>query len=103
MPCSSVCHGLARFRPNSALGRKRQTVATERLTVGEIIPAEGLGRFGLRPSQHLPLNAYVPCDWLQNRLEQAGRANAILLAEEAPMPRRLAARTDRLWFERRAY
>jgi ABC-type lipoprotein release transport system permease subunit len=65
---------------DSALGRKRQTVGTERLTVGDIIPAEGLGRFGLRPTQHLPLNAYAPLHWLQDRLEQPGRANAILVA-----------------------
>ena len=64
---------------DSALGRKRQTVGTERLTVGDIIPAKGLGRFGLRPTQHLPLNAYAPLDWLQDRLQQPGRANAILV------------------------
>jgi len=66
---------------DSALGRKRQTVATQRLTVAEIIPAEGLGRFGLRPTQHLPLNAYVSLAWLQDRLEQSGRANVILVAD----------------------
>lgn len=73
---------------DSALGRKRQTVVTERLTISEIIPAEGLGRFGLRPTQHLPLNAYVPLDWLQGRLAQPDRANAILLADEGNAPRR---------------
>jgi ABC-type lipoprotein release transport system permease subunit len=76
---------------DSALGRKRQTIATQRLTVAEIIPAEGLGRFGLRPTQHLPLNAYVPLAWLQDRLEQPGRANAMLVADRddsTAVPRR---------------
>ena len=44
---------------DSALGQKRDTVQNFRLTVSGIIPADGLGRFGLRPTQHLPLNAYI--------------------------------------------
>lgn len=64
---------------DSALGQKRDTVQSFRLTVSAIIPAEGLGRFGLMPTQHLPLNAYVALDWLQERLEQPGQANAILV------------------------
>ena len=70
MQCFCVCRGSARFLPN-ALGRKRQTVGTERLTVGVIIPAEGLGRFGLRPTQRLPLNAYVSLTWLASSLGAA--------------------------------
>ena len=66
---------------DSALGRKSETVRTQRLTVSEIIPAEGLGRFGLQSSQRPPRNAYVPLSWLQERLEQPGRANAILVAD----------------------
>ncbi len=74
----------------SSLGQKRETVGTVRLKVSEIIPAEGLGRFGLRPSQLLPQNAYVSLDWLQGRLERPGRANAIFVAGKsatgAPTP-----------------
>jgi ABC-type lipoprotein release transport system permease subunit len=65
---------------DSPLGRKRETVRSVRVTVSQIIAAEGLGRFGLRPTQQLPRNAYVPLDWLQERLDQPGRVNAILAA-----------------------
>jgi ABC-type lipoprotein release transport system permease subunit len=65
---------------DSPLGRKQETVGTQRLRVAAIIAATGLGRFGLSASQQLPLNAYVPLDWLQERLEQPSRANAILVA-----------------------
>ena len=54
-----------------------------RIKLGEVVPAEGLGRFGLRASQHLPLNAYVPLDWLQQRLDRPGRVNALLAATAA--------------------
>ena len=65
---------------DSALGRKQETIGTQRLVVSEIIAAEGLGRFSLRPTQQLPQNAYVPLMWLQERLEQPGGANAIFVA-----------------------
>jgi ABC-type antimicrobial peptide transport system permease subunit len=64
---------------DSALGQKRDTVQNFRLTVSGIIPADGIGRFGLRPTQHLPLNAYIALEWLQEHLEQSGRANAIFV------------------------
>ena len=41
----------------SALGKKRETVHTERVTVSEVIAAEGFGAFSLRPTQRPPLNA----------------------------------------------
>ena len=66
---------------DTPLGRKSETVRSQRLTVSEIIPAEGLGRFSLRPGQQSPRNAYVPLDWLQDRLDQPGRVNAILVAD----------------------
>jgi ABC-type lipoprotein release transport system permease subunit len=65
---------------DSPLGRKQETVGTQRLRVAAIVAAVGLGRFGLSANQQLPLNAYVPLDWLQERLNQSGRANAILVA-----------------------
>ncbi len=64
---------------DSALGQKRDTVQNFRLTVSGIIPADGLGRFGLSPTQHLPLNAYISLEWLQEHLEQPGRANVIFV------------------------
>ncbi len=67
------------------LGDKSDTVEGHRLTVSEVIPAEGLGRFTLRPSQQKPLNAYVSLE-LGARLfrreigRRPGRVNAILVA-----------------------
>jgi len=75
---------------DSPLGRKQGTVTSSRLTVAGVIPAEGLGRFTLRPSQQRPRNVYVPLRWLADRLDRAGRANALLAAGtsagEAPPP-----------------
>jgi hypothetical protein len=64
----------------SPLGRKSETVRTQRLTISEVIPARGFGRFGLRAGQQAPRNAYVALEGLQERLEQPGRANAILVS-----------------------
>ena len=57
------------------LGQKTDTVKGHDLTVSEVIPAQGLGRFSLRPNQQLPLNAYVsleyyryPKDWYDRYL-----------------------------------
>lgn len=60
------------------LGKRDQTVATLRLRVARIIPAHGLGRFTLIPSQFEPFNIYVPLATLQRRLKEPGRVNAIL-------------------------
>jgi putative ABC transport system permease protein len=72
--------------PSGALlGQKTETVKGHDLTLSEVIPAEGLGRFSLRPNQQLPLNAYVSLElgkWLFRReVERRGeRVNAILVA-----------------------
>jgi putative ABC transport system permease protein len=72
---------------DSPLGRKTdRTRSLPRLEVIEIIPAEGLGRFSLLPSQHLPRNAWLPIETLQEALDQRGRANAILAATESVEP-----------------
>jgi putative ABC transport system permease protein len=65
---------------DSPLGRKTETVRSRRLTVSEIIPANGLGRFGLRPTQQTPLNAFTSPETLQQMLGVEGRVNAILVA-----------------------
>jgi len=74
----------------SLLGRKTETVAGHPVTVTEVLPVEGLGRFSLSPNQQLPRNAYVSIDWLTDRLDQPGRANAILVtghsADTDPTP-----------------
>ncbi len=65
---------------DSALGRKTETIRNRRLTVSAIIPADGLGRFALSPSQLVPLDAFVAVETLQDALEQPERANAIFVA-----------------------
>ncbi|MEX0678847.1 MAG: ABC transporter permease [Pirellulales bacterium] len=65
---------------DSALGRKTETVRNRRLRVAAIIPAEGLGRFALNPSQLLPLDAFVATETLQDALEQPGKVNAIFVS-----------------------
>jgi len=66
----------------SVMGRKTDNVRTMRLTVKTVLPNEGPGRFGLSSSQQLPLNAFLPLPALQRALEQEGRVNALLSAEE---------------------
>ena len=61
-----------------AFGRKRAAVDTMRLTVASVIPAEGLGRFSLRPNQRAPRNAYISLAALQKQLQEPGQVNAIL-------------------------
>lgn len=66
----------------SALGKKHETIRTQRVTVSEIISGEGLGAFELRPTQRPPLDGFVSLDWLADRLGQPGRVNAILATGE---------------------
>ena len=68
----------------SAFGRKRVSVDTVRLKVVGVIPAEGLGRFGLRPNQHSPRNAYISLAALQMQLKEPDRVNAILRPTPPP-------------------
>ena len=68
----------------SAFGRKRVSVDTMRLKVARVIPAEGLGRFGLRPNQRVPRNAYISLAALQTQLQEPGRVNAILRPTPPP-------------------
>jgi ABC-type antimicrobial peptide transport system permease subunit len=64
----------------SPLGKKTGTVTPERVRVQAVIPAEGPGRFNLRPNQQPPRTAFVPLAWLQDRLKQPQRANVIFVA-----------------------
>lgn len=66
---------------DSTLGQKDNRIRSlPRLTVIDILPAEGLGRFSLQPNQRLPKNAYVSRSALADILEEEGRVNAILVA-----------------------
>ena len=50
------------------------------LTVVDEIPARGLGRFSLRPSQSMPLVAFVSIATLQDVLDQDGKINSLLVS-----------------------
>lgn len=66
---------------DSPLGRKSERVASApNLTVTAIIPAQGLGQFGLRPNQTAPRNCYVATETLQRVLKEEGQVNALLIA-----------------------
>ena len=85
-------------------GRKEEAVETMRLQVVQIIPSRGLGRFGLRPNQQLPLNAYLALETMQQLVQQPGRANLLLFAgnhaiEQEPDPRAFATLQRRLRFQ----
>ena len=83
---------------DTALGRKQGTVEAHRVTVGAIIPAEGLGRFGLQPTQQVVRNAYLPIGWLQQRLDRLDRANAVFVAgRERSVSTEADAVLHRLW------
>jgi len=87
---------------DSPLGRRSGRVrGLANLEVVDIVPAEGLGRFSLHPTQQLPRNAFVSLNRIQRALDQKSRANSIFvaagdpkLAHSADGPRRLAERLN---------
>ncbi len=81
---------------DSPLGRKTETTRSRTLTVSEIVPTEGLGRFGLSPTQQLPLVAFASLETLQDMLEQPERVNALLIAGKSVDESSSAAAQERL-------
>jgi ABC-type antimicrobial peptide transport system permease subunit len=71
---------IAQIPPDTPLGRKTETIRNRRLTVSQIIPAEGLGRFGLEASQQVAWTAFVAPQTAQTALDQHDGVNAILVA-----------------------
>jgi len=56
--------------PDDVLGRIR-------LTVTQVIPDRGIGRFGIVPTQQIPLNAFVELSQLQRALAVRGQVNSV--------------------------
>jgi putative ABC transport system permease protein len=85
---------------DSPLGRRSGQVASlADLKVIEILPAEGLGRFSLQPSQIASRTAFVSLAAMQGALDVAGKANAILVggkSGETPPPPEASAELDKL-------
>ncbi|XZE54046.1 FtsX-like permease family protein [Planctomycetaceae bacterium SH139] len=66
---------------DSPLGRRdHETEGLPRLQVVAIVPNQGLGRFGLQPSQAIPLCCYLPLELVQQVLDRPGQANTLLVA-----------------------
>lgn len=71
----------------SPLGDKEDRVrGIPALKVVAIVPGEGLGRFGLTPSQHLPRVAFLSPSTLERPLKLTDHANAILVAGASTEP-----------------
>lgn len=81
---------------DSPLGRKTETTRSRRLKVSEIVPTEGLGRFGLSPTQQLPQVAFASLATLQEMLDQPGRVNALLVAGKSKSEASSAEASERL-------
>ncbi len=71
---------------DSPLGEKSDTALARRLKVVAVLAPEGLARFGLVPSQHLPRNVFVPLATMQKLLDKPDQANAILAATDRQLP-----------------
>ncbi|HEY3395893.1 MAG TPA: ABC transporter permease, partial [Lacipirellulaceae bacterium] len=67
---------------DSPLGEKSETSTARPLEVAAVLPGDGLARFSLAPSQHLPRNVFLPLTTLQKILDQPGKANAILVSSQ---------------------
>ena len=54
-----------------------------RLTVKKILGRKSLGRFNLKTSQTAPYNVFLSLEFLNNRMETEGKANRLLISDEA--------------------
>jgi ABC-type antimicrobial peptide transport system permease subunit len=86
---------LSRDAPLS--GTANSTLAL-RARVAAVVGDEQFGRFSLRAEQVSPLTVFVPLGELQRQLNQAGRANVVLLGGGASLaPQRAAAALRQTW------
>ncbi|HYG75808.1 MAG TPA: ABC transporter permease [Planctomycetota bacterium] len=71
---------------DAPLGSEEKNAAVLRAAVKAILPDRGLGRFSFNANQIAPLNAYLPLNDVQEKIEQKGRANVLLALPNAPAP-----------------
>ncbi|NOT62101.1 MAG: FtsX-like permease family protein [Acidobacteria bacterium] len=64
-------------------GRKDEAGTTLRLSLREVLPAEQMGEFALRPQQGAVRAVFVSLKKLQKSIGQEGRANTLLVAAKA--------------------
>jgi ABC-type antimicrobial peptide transport system permease subunit len=66
------------FSRDAPLSGEENEVVSIRATVSRIVGDEAFGRFSLAASQVPPPSVFVPLEYLQKRLEFAGRANLLV-------------------------
>ena len=70
---------------DSPLGEKEDLILNlPRLRVIEILPDQGLGRFGLHPTQLTPKNAFVSLNQVQKALDKEGKLNCLFAGTSDP-------------------
>lgn len=71
------------IHPEFALGNRdpSDVALAFRVSIVQIIPDRGLGRFALRTHQSHPKNAFLPLAVLQRALQREGRINGLLVAQ----------------------
>jgi putative ABC transport system permease protein len=74
----------------TVLGRRDESAAAIRVTVGRIIPADGAGQFSLVATNATPLNLFIDLATLQRTLGRPGRINTVLVRGDVS----LASLTD---------
>lgn len=67
---------------DSPLGERSETTSSKRLTVTEILPAQGLARYGLQPSQLPPRNVFVQQAMLAELVDQPGEVNTLVVSTD---------------------
>ena len=78
----------------SVHGRKEDAGITLRSTIREVLAADSIGEFSLKPQQGAVRAVFLPLQRLQRNLEQDGKANTLLLARtDTRQPAGLAVQT----------
>ncbi|MCP4379127.1 MAG: FtsX-like permease family protein, partial [bacterium] len=67
---------------DAPLSRASDSTKTLRLDVVAVVSTEQFGRFSLHANQAAPLNAFLPLEWLTEKLELSGRANLLLIGND---------------------
>jgi hypothetical protein len=70
--------------PDSALGRRTDTLLRAQLKLKEIIPNTGRGRFSLKVDQQAEPLCIVPLNWLQKKLDVGEKVNTIFFMTDDP-------------------
>lgn len=71
------------FSRDAPLSGDESEVVAIRTKVQRVVSDAEFGRFGLAASQVPPFNVFIPLDYLQKRLEFAGKANVLLSRQPA--------------------